>query len=366
METQTQTALVPIEITQVLTPLALPNDDSQKLIDTFSPLFIKAQDLKAKASGLVVKDASQKLEMKLAREYRLALKQIRLEGDNTHEKLKANALTYGRACDGMRAVLRLVTSEMETHLEAQEKFVEIQEQKRKTELKAQRLEVLSAYPEFSAVGYNLEEMPVESFDLLISGLDAKRREKIEAEQKAERERLEREKAEAEERARIKAENERLKAEAEEREKKAAEERAEAERVLAEERRKNAEAEAKAKAEREKDEAYAEAIRAKEREEQAKKEAEAKAERERIEAELRAEKEKAAKLEAERLAEIARQEAEAKARAKAPDKEKLLAFAMEIDALYAPDVSTLELGAVAENVNGLLRKVSAYIRTSVEK
>jgi hypothetical protein len=73
-----------------------------------------------------------------------------------------------------------------------------------------------------------------------------------------------------------------------------------------------------------------------------------------------------KLEAERLAEIARQESEAKAKAKAPDNQKLLSFAKEIDGLFAPDVSTIELGAVAENVNGLLRKVSAYIRANVEK
>jgi hypothetical protein len=60
------------------------------------------------------------------------------------------------------------------------------------------------------------------------------------------------------------------------------------------------------------------------------------------------------------------QAEEKAKAKAPDREKLLNFALQIDGLFAPEISTLELSAIGENVNSLLRKVSAYIRTSVEK
>lgn len=329
---------------------------------------------------VVVTDVSQKAEMKLARDTRLTLKNLRVAIEKRRKELGEEALRAKQGIDRDAKALADAIEPLEARLLEQEQFAERAEQKRLDDLAADRVAKLGQFTDVSAYRPNaLAAMTEDAFALLLSGAENAHKAKLEAAAKAEQERITKEKAEAEERERVRLENERLKAEAAERE---AALKAERERVAAEQKaaaeaaRKEREAiEARAKAEREAAEARAaeerrkaaEALAAekKERErieaekakelaverakaEAARKAAEEKARKEREEAEAKAAEERAAreKAEAELRAKREAEEAELKAKelaakkaVAAPDKQKLAAFAATVRALTPPACNT---------------------------
>lgn len=229
----------------------------------------------------------------MARQARLALKDIRVNADKTRKALKEDSLRYGKAVQGVYNVIEFLITPIEKHLEGQEKFAEIQEANRKAALKKEREIEVTPWQEFMPYGLDFGNMTDSDYNNLLNGAKLQQASKIEAEQKAEAERVEREKQEAAEREAMRIENERLKAEREAREKEVEAEilKAEAARI---------EAEKQAKAERES--------------------------REKLEAEMKAKAaaEQAAKQQAEEAAAAelkAKQQAEETA-AKAPKKQKL--------------------------------------------
>jgi len=265
---------------------------AQVMLDNFSDYFKVAAEWEVRAKTIIVKDASQIVDMKMARTGRLFLREKRIAIENTRKELKEQALREGKAIDGIANVLKALIVPIEEYLEQQERFVEI---KTAAEAEARR---------------------------------------IEAEKKAEEERIAKEKAEAEERERIRLENIRLQKEAEEREKAITAERAkvEAERQrkekeLAEERRKAEEermkVERERQAEREKQarilaeqKEKAETARAKIEVERQRREEEIAEERGRVEAERRAEREKQESILAEERIKVEAEIAAAKAKLKA--------------------------------------------------
>ncbi|MCC6256218.1 MAG: hypothetical protein IT276_14975 [Ignavibacteriaceae bacterium] len=288
--------------------------------------------------------------MKMAKEGRLTLKNMRLEAEKI-VKAKRDEVKYAMANYVLEDKIWLRAGQMmeatfknlETKLEEKEKFAERWEAEQKEKLKVQRLEQLLPLGFQFENGFDLGNMDEQMFQSLKLGLETAKKEKEEAERKAEEDRKAKEKAEAEERARIKAENERLKAEAEAKEKQHAEERAkaEAERKALEEkaRKEKAAADAKLTAEREAKEKLEAELKAKaEAEEKAKREAEAK-----IAAELKT-----------------KQDAEKKAKA-APDKAKLNDFANMLDELALPELKSEEANKILTDAKTLLAKVSAFIR-----
>ena len=292
----------------------------------FIPFLEQAREWKSRAEGLVVTDAGQTREMKMAREARLALREIRVNADKTRKALKADALAYGNAVQAVFNTIKLAIEPIEKHLLDQEQFLEIQAKKERERLDAERASELRPYAEFGG-DLTFSDTPYGSMTpegwekYLQAAKDAKA-----AHEKAEAERIAREKAEAEERERLRKENERLQAEARDRERAAAEER----RKMEEQARK-------------------------EREEAARKLAAERAERERLEAEARKrEEEEARRKEAE---EEARRKAEA-----APDKEKLLAYANELGTLPVPvsKMSTEEGKRAAEEIMHMVLELSYAI------
>jgi colicin import membrane protein len=252
---------------------------------------------------------------KKARELRLKIRDNRTKGIAVwHRTTKDVFLRGGQFVDAIKRQEEAVNERMESNLEKIEDYAEIQEKKRREELKDKRVSELEIYAEFVPFGIDLGAMNDEEYQKIFNGAKLQFDAKIEAEKKAELERIEKERIEAEriaEEKRIEAEkieaqrleNERLKAEAEEREKALVIERKKAEA----ERKRLAEIQAK------KDAENAEKLR-KEREE-----------KERIEKELKAEKERQAQIEAQRIAEIEAERKEAEKLAKAPIKRKMSAW-----------------------------------------
>ncbi len=388
------------ELVRVINESGVEQSTALTLQSSFLPFFEQAEQWKIKAESLVVTDASQTREMKMAREARLALKDIRVSADKTRKALKEDSLRYGKAVQGVYNVIDYLIAPIEKHLEEQEKFPEIQEKKRKAALKEERDAELLPYIEFVPYQVDLGELTEAAWQTVINGAKLQKQAKITAEIEAEAARIAKEKADAEERERIRLENERLKKEAEEKEAalKAEREKAESDRKALEEqhRKESAERERLAAIEKAKTEAEwakAEKLRIaaekKAADELAKAKALAKFEQEkaeaiRIEAEKKAAdelaKEKAAsakiaeqlrlKQEAEqaerdRLAKIEsdRIAAEKKA-AKAPEKEQLMVWLKEIKmTVPMPITKTKEAQDIAVEIT---TKFSAFKKWAISQ
>lgn len=264
-------------------------------------IFIGTEDWEKQVDAIEVKDINDKMSIELAEVARKNSKQARLSAEKIFDakreevqKLKADFDLEDKLWLKAKQVMQIKFKAIEEKAEWKANFAKRFEAEQK-ELRAQkRINEVSKYAEINRIEF--ENMSDESFDSFLNGLKSTYEAKIEADRKAEADRIAKEKAEAEAREQQRMENERLKAEAEKREKEIEAERKANEQKLADERTKakaeadriEAENKAKLKAEQEAKEKL-------EAELQAKKDAEIKAENERKQAELKA------KAEAEKLA-----------------------------------------------------------------
>ncbi len=377
MTTTTELLAAEFEIVPADCGLELAAKNSLEL--AFSGFFTEAAKWRDQASAIT--------DPKLARTARLELKNLRVAAEKKRKELKEDSLRMGKAIDGANNILLSVIVPIERSLEDIEKAEErrlAEELRVKTEARTNELRpfIDPAMP-FPNVGV----MTDEQFAATLADAKLVAEMKADAARKAEAERIELEAAEARERLRIAEENARLKAEAEEKEKALAAERAQAEKDrLAAEAKAKAEREkieAAARLEREKAEAERKASEAAARKEREAIEAKARAEREKLEAEALAAKEKAdaaaklerdarekaeAELKARRDAEDKRvaDEAAAKAKAaKAPEKQKLKAFAATVRALKPEALTSPEGLVIAEEIASQVEKFAAWIEKKAE-
>jgi len=346
----------------------LEQDTQQSLLTAFQGFYQSADEWRAKALSIQITRPDQIREMKLARETRLALREIRIKADKRRKEMKEDSLRRGKAIDGAFNMLAHAIEPLERHLLEQEQFINRMEEERKAKIKIEREDALRPFADVSL--YQLGEMDEATFNQLLETNRLGYAARQEAAKKAEAERIERERIEAEarakreaaeaaERARIKAENERLKAEREAAEiaSKAEREAAQAEvRRIAENNRKEREAiEAKAKAEREAIEAKAKA----EREAAA---AQARKEREAREAAEAALKAKEAEEQRKRDAALAA----ARAAAAAPDREKLTKLAADIRALEIPLLTTAAGREIQDLIQTQVTKFAVWVENQTTK
>lgn len=268
---------------------------------------------------------------------RMVVKNSRVGVEKTRKKLNEDSLAWTKAVNGEAKRLTALLEPIETHLEAEEEAFEKERERIKREAaesKQRKLQVrVDAMQRFRATidVKTLSEMEDADFDAALQKAmqDDARRCQIEAEQEAERKRIEEERAAAQ-----KIEADRIAAEAEARRK------ADEDRLAAERKAQQVEADRIA-AER------AELNR--QRQEQADREARYEADRRALIAE-KEEQDRAAQAERDRLEAEQRRAAEDKARAEReaaekarleslrPDREKLLTVVAEILAIEVPEVS----------------------------
>lgn len=354
--------------------VGLEPDSATMLRSAFESMFAQAEKWCAQARSIQVTSETQKREMKMARESRLALREIRVNAEKARKRLKEDSVRRGKAIDGIANVLKALIEPIEAHLLEQETFAERAEEARRDALRAARTEALIAYGADPNAFVNLGAMAEETWAITIENARAAHEAKIEAAKQAEAIRLEAERIAAEKReaervAAAKAEAERV-----ERERAQAEENARLKRD-AEERDKAAKAEREAAAaERARIEKEAQAAREAAAAEKSRIEAEARAAREAAEAETRKAREEADRVAAELAAakkaerereeaEIARRAAEEVARKQAeiaPDRQKLAAFAASIRALTVPTLTTERGQAAGVKIAEQLTKMAAWI------
>ena len=219
------------ELVQLVETSGLEKTKQNQIAETLGVFFNKASEWDATIQSIVITSPTETGKMKMAKEGRLTLKNMRLEAEKI-VKAKRDEVKYAMANFVLEDKLWLKAGQMmeatfknlETKLEEKEKFAERWDAEQKEKLKSERLALLLPLGFQFENGFDLGSMDEKMFQSLKLGLETAKKEKEDAERKAEEERIAKEKAEAEERARIKAENERLKKEAEEKEKALAEER----------------------------------------------------------------------------------------------------------------------------------------------
>lgn len=362
-------SLMPTETSELELAPPTEGEPPMKQLAPYDEFKTKIESLRKTAETITVTDIGQTAEMKIARATRLEIRQIRIAIEHRHKDLKADVLAQGRKIDAGKNELLAVLEPLELRLADQENFIERETLRIQAEKRVARTAEITPYL-LSAPLVDLGVVADDAYANMLQDaigahaarLDRARKEKEEAEAKA--------RAEAEERERIRLENERLKKEAAEMEAAAKAAREAAEAKLREERaeadRQRKEAAEKARKEREEIEAKARAE---------KEAAEAKARKERLEAEKKAKAEREAreKAEAELAAARAKEEAErkriadeAERAAKAPDKEKLLAFAVTIRALAIPELTSVPGRAALNKIGDNVRNLAAWVETKARE
>lgn len=147
------------------------NPQAELIIKTFVPIADEAKRLIDGAKDIIVKDENDVVNMGIARERRLALQKIRVKADKERKRLKEDATKYNSAVQGVYNVIEKAISDVEDHLETQEKYAENLAKEKAAKIKAERLLELSKYVSDTSV-YNLDEMPEEVFANLLSGCKA--------------------------------------------------------------------------------------------------------------------------------------------------------------------------------------------------
>ena len=303
---------------------------AMQIAETFQPLVDRASNAVGKYAGISVTKEDDVAGMKVARGARLALRQIRLEIEEAHKVQKEAAKVEGQCLDEIkRNALALIKPE-EDRLQACEDFAKNAEVARKAALRAERAAAL-AQVEAITTGFVLEDLPEDRWLELLESETTKFHARKAAAAQAELDRQAKARADAEAAQKLRAENERLRAEQAEKDHAAAAERAEASRLANE---------ARIAARVEQDRLAT--ITRKERE------AREKAQQFILDQE-QAEAEK--KAESERLA---------RAAAAAPDAEKLRAFLRQLDDLYPGEASTDAGKVVFDALNRNIKKLHGWV------
>ncbi|MDA3957338.1 hypothetical protein [Oceanispirochaeta sp.] len=287
----------------------LTPEKSAQIKAVFFPMVKMLERFEEKYNQVVAMDPGEETS-KIAKRLRLDIGKIRTEADKARKKEKDKYLRAGNAIQGVYNVLKDAVTDKEEKLKEIETHYERIEAERIRVLQEERQEILYQYnPDHPFI--DLGSMPSEVWNNFILGTKAAYDAKLEAERKAEADRLAAIEAERIENERIRLENEQLRKEAEEREAlRAKEEAARIKKEKATQEKIDAE-----------NKAHDEALR-KEREAREKLEAEASFKRAEEDERLRAEEARKAKEESD-------QRESARKAANAPDKEKLETIARNL-------------------------------------
>ena len=203
----------PEEITQAVTIInqsGLEKTKGQQILELFTPFFNEMARIEKKINSLNSINPQQD-DVNIAREIRLALKNNRVSSEKKKDELKAGILVEGRVIDNLNNIVKNLSKENEMKCEQIEKFAEIQQAKREAELKHERSEKLSPYVDDVAI-FPLGQMSEQAWNDLYIGMKSAHEARVEAEKKAEADRLAKIEADRIEQERIRKENEVLRAE----------------------------------------------------------------------------------------------------------------------------------------------------------
>jgi hypothetical protein len=180
-----------------------------------------------------VTSEDDKVNMKLANTIRLGVRDVRIDAEKSFDKKRSEVqgqMLSFKTEDQLWLKAKQVMQIMTKEIEANAKWKE--ETKIRFDLEAKELETQQRMIQVSKFDSEInriefEKMSSDSFDIFLSGVEAKFNKIIEEKKRIESERLAKIKADEDERVRMQKENERLRKEAEKKEKERVEEKAKA-------------------------------------------------------------------------------------------------------------------------------------------
>lgn len=149
----------------------LPTEQMDSLMAKFAGFYSTARQIVEESKDIVVTSETQTDKMALAKTARGKLRDIRIEVEKTRVALKEQSLRTGKAIDGVANVIKALIIPIEENLERQEKFAEIKKAEMIANRYAERVEKLSKYVTDISL-YSLKDMPDEVFDNLLAGCKA--------------------------------------------------------------------------------------------------------------------------------------------------------------------------------------------------
>lgn len=316
-----------------------------QIANQFKPMLDKMIELEKEANEVFKMNPEDEKTSAMAKEVRLKYVKVRTGTAKIHSEQKSFYLSAGRYVDGWKNAQVFASSGIEERLGGIEKHFEnilLEKEKAKQD---ERAKLLAPYLLQGATAPDyLGKMEDHLWDNYLAGSIAVHNQKIEADKKAETDRLARIEADRLERERIEKENAKLRSEKEAADKKAKIEKDKRDKEEADRKSKEV-AEAKARADQKaKEDAEHEAQLKKERDQRAK-----------VEAELKLKQEAEAKAEADI-------EAAKELELKKGDQDKIKDLMADIEALKSKYVfKSKQNRLLYSQVNGLLDKVSNYIK-----
>lgn len=184
-----------METNLTVNPKEFGIEESQagELIGNLPQIKTERKALEAQYEDVIKLDIEDAKTSVKARELRLLIQKNRTQGINVwHKTTKDFFLKGGQFVDAIKRVETAVNERMESTLEEIEKHAEIKEQKRISELKDKRVAELQLYAEFVPFGIDLGVLSDDEYQKVFNGSKLQYDAKIEAEKKAESERLENE------------------------------------------------------------------------------------------------------------------------------------------------------------------------------
>lgn len=140
----------------------LEQETALSLQQAFEPFLNQANEWKEKAFALVITDVTQVKEMKEADEARKAVKKLRNGVENRRKELKEDSLKKGKAIDTVANALKGLLEPIEAHLELQASYAERMENEAKDKIEGERKKQLEPFGTIVTF-YNLRDMDEESF-----------------------------------------------------------------------------------------------------------------------------------------------------------------------------------------------------------
>lgn len=197
------------QIATILKDKKLEPQTAALIQEAFAPVYEKIAEWQELAKTLVVTDISQKAQMKMAKEARIAVGKVMTGVGKTKDDLKEESKRYNSAVQEVHNDLLARLEPIKAHLLEQEKFEEREEERRKKALAEERRDFVNrqVYREHVAINEDFENMSEEQFEQCCKDAEAQYNQEVEREA-AEKKRQE--EAEAENQ-RIRDENARLKA-----------------------------------------------------------------------------------------------------------------------------------------------------------
>ena len=158
----------PEALVNIINASGLEKTKAESILEKFQDYFYIAAQWELEARKINVTSAEQVDEMKKAREGRLLLKGKRGEIERTRKEQKEQSLREGKAIDGIANVLKALIEPIEEHLDKQERFVELQEEKIKEDRKVIRIKELAPFG-LDLTFYDLNNMSEEHYQTLLTG-----------------------------------------------------------------------------------------------------------------------------------------------------------------------------------------------------